>query len=383
MQFLRSERVAAILLAGAAAAGLVIANSPVGAAVIAFRDGHGDTGIPVFDLSPGHWIADGLLALFFLVAAIELRHELTRGELDTARKALAPAVAATGGVVVPALVYLAIVHDPAENVGWPIPTATDIAFALGVLALLGRGLPRRVRAFLLALAVLDDLIAIAIIAAFFTRELQPVPLLIAVPLIAAFGWLSARRRPNAATRGALLVLLGVTVWVLVLSSGVHATIAGVALGLVYASRPAGRVRHALEPWVNGAVLPLFALSASMVVVPHIKEGGISPVLWGVLVALPVGKLVGITLGAALARGMMPASERAASLPLREVLVVATLGGVGFTISLLMAELAFRGDAELVASATLGVLGGSLVALVLGGVTTGLVARRARLSSSTR
>jgi NhaA family Na+:H+ antiporter len=121
----------------------------------------------------------------------------------------------------------------------------------------------------------------------------------------------------------------------------------------------------------------------MVVVPHIKEGGISPVLWGVLVALPVGKLVGITLGATLARGMMPASERAASLPLREVLVVATLGGVGFTISLLMAELAFRGDAELVASATLGVLGGSLVALVLGGVTTGLVARRARLSSSTR
>ncbi len=338
MQFLRSERVAAILLAGAAAAGLVIANSPVGAAVIAFRDGHGDTGIPVFDLSPGHGIADGLLALFFLVAAIELRHELTRGELDTARKALAPAVAA---------------------------------------------LPRRVRAFLLALAVLDDLIAIAIIAAFFTRELQPVPLLIAVPLIAAFGWLSARRRPNAAARGALLVLLGVTVWVLVLSSGVHATIAGVALGLVYASRPAGRVRHALEPWVNGAVLPLFALSASMVVVPHIKEGGISPVLWGVLVALPVGKLVGITLGAALARGMMPASERAASLPLREVLVVATLGGVGFTISLLMAELAFRGDAELVASATLGVLGGSVVALVLGGVTTGLVARRARLSSSTR
>jgi NhaA family Na+:H+ antiporter len=380
MQFLRSERVAAILLAAAAAVGLAIANSPLGPAVIGLRDAHGDTGVPVLDLSPGHWIADGLLALFFLVAAIELRHELTRGELDTPRKALAPAVAATGGVVVPALVYLAIVGDPSYDIGWPIPTATDIAFALGVLALLGRGLPRRVRAFLLALAVLDDLIAIGIIAAFFTRDLAPVPLLIAVPLVAAFGWLSARRRPGAPARAVILVALGLAVWLLVLSSGVHATIAGVALGLVYAPRPAGRARHALEPWVNGAVLPLFALSASMVVIPHVKEGGLSPVFWGIVVALPVGKLVGITLGALLARVMMPTAERSVALPPREVLVVATLGGVGFTISLLMAELAFRGDAELVASATLGVLAGSLIALVLGGVTTAVVARRARLSS---
>jgi NhaA family Na+:H+ antiporter len=383
MHLFRSERVAAILLASAAVVGLVIANSPIGGAVIGFRDAHGDSGMPVFDLSPGHWITDGLLALFFLVAAIELRHELTRGELDTPRKALAPAVAATGGVVVPALVYLALVHDPAGNVGWPIPTATDIAFALGVLALLGRGLPRRVRAFLLALAVLDDLIAIGIIAAFFTRDLAPVPLLLAVPAIAAFGWLSARRRLPAAARVALLVTLGVTAWVLVLSSGVHATVAGVALGLVYAPRPAGRVRHALEPWVNGIVLPLFALSASMVVVPQVKEGGLSPVFWGVAVALPVGKLLGITLGALLARGMMPSSERAVALRFPEVLVVAALGGVGFTISLLMAELAFRGDGELVASATLGVLGGSLAALLIGGVTTALVARRSRLSSSER
>ena len=380
MPILRSERVAAILLAVAAAAGLAIANSPLGPAAIGFRDAHGDTGISLFDLSPGHWIADGLLALFFLVAAIELRHELTRGELDTPRKALAPAVAATGGVVVPALVYLAIVREPADAVGWPIPTATDIAFALGVLALLGRGLPRRVRAFLLALAVLDDLIAIGIIAAFFTRDLAPVPLLLAVPLVAAFGWLSARRRPGSRVRGLLLVLIGVTVWVLVLSSGVHATIAGVVLGLVYAPKPAGRTRHALEPWVNGAVLPLFALSASMVAIPQVKDGALPPVFWGIVVALPVGKLIGITLGALLARLMMPAAERSVALRPREALVVATLGGVGFTISLLMAELAFRGDAELVASATLGVLCGSLVALVLGGVTTAIVARRSRVRS---
>ncbi|TPX04339.1 Na+/H+ antiporter NhaA [Schumannella luteola] len=334
----------------------------------------------VLDLSIGHWIADGLLALFFLVAAIELRHELTHGELDTPRKALAPAVAATGGVIAPALLYLAIVHEPAGNVGWPIPTATDIAFALGVLALLGRGLPRRVRAFLLALAVLDDLIAIAIIAAFFTRDLQPVPLLVAVPLIAAFGWVSARRSLAPAVRVVLLVAIGVAVWALVLSSGIHATIAGVALGLVFSPGPAHRTRHTLEPWVNGVVLPLFALSASMVAIPEVREGGLGGVFWGVLIALPVGKLLGITAGALISRRMMPASERAVALRLPEVLVVATLGGVGFTISLLMAELAFRGETTLVASATLAVLAGSLVAILVGGVTTAVVARRMRVSS---
>ena len=383
MQHFRSERVAAVLLAVAAIAGLVIANSPIGAAVIGVRDAHPDTGFPVLDLSIGHWITDGLLAIFFLVAAIELRHELTHGELDTPRKALAPAVAATGGVVVPALVYLLIVRDPVEANGWPIPTATDIAFALGVLALLGRGLPRRVRAFLLALAVLDDLIAIAIIAVFFTRGLEPVPLLLAVPLIAVFGWLSARRSLPAGLRVVLLLVIGVAVWALILSSGVHATVAGVALGLVFAPGPAGRTRHAVEPWVNGIVLPLFAFSASMVVIPAIGGDGLSAVFWGVLIALPVGKLIGITGGALIARALVPASERAAALRIPEVLVVATLGGIGFTISLLMAELAFRSDRDLVAAATLAVLAGSLIAIIIGGATTAVVARRARLSSSAR
>lgn len=379
MHLFRSERAAAVLLAVAAVAGLAIANSPVGSSVIAVRDAHPHTGFAVFDLSIGHWITDGLLAIFFLVAAIELRHELTHGELDTPRKALAPAIAATGGVIVPALVYLLIVREPAEAVGWPIPTATDIAFALGVLALLGRGLPRRVRAFLLALAVLDDLIAIAIIAAFFTRDLQPIPLLLAVPLIALFGWISARRTMPPALRIALLLILGIATWVLVLNSGVHATIAGVALGLVFATGPAGRTRHAIEPWVNGIVLPLFAFSASMVVIPAVG-GGLGAVFWGVLIALPLGKLVGITAGALIARAAVPASERASALKLPEVLVVATLGGVGFTISLLMAELAFRGDRDLIASATLAVLAGSLIAILIGGATTAVVSRRARLSS---
>ncbi|PZQ92072.1 MAG: sodium:proton antiporter [Leifsonia xyli] len=383
MQLFRSERATAVLLACAAAAGLLLANSPLGATAIGIRDAHPSTGVAVLDLSPGHWIADGLLTLFFLVVAIELRHELTRGELATPRTALAPAIAALGGVVVPALVYLAIVRDPSAGVGWPIPTATDIAFALGVLALLGRGLPRRVRAFLLALAVLDDLIAIAIIAAFFTQDLVPAPLLLAVPIIAAFGWISARRSLPRGVRGTALVVLGITAWVLVYSSGVHPTIAGVALGFVFSPASARPTRHALEPWVNALVLPLFAFSAAMVAIPEVRDGGLGDVFWGVFVALPIGKLVGITAGALIAQRMAPAAERSAALRVPEILVIASLGGVGFTISLLMAELAFRGEPRLVASATLAVLGGSLLALLIGGTTTMLVARRARLSSSER
>src|SRR4051794_15242410 len=273
MTVLRSERVAAILLVLAAALGLIIANSPIGASVIAAMNAHPSTGFPVLDLSPGHWITDGLLAIFFFLAAIELRHELTHGELDSPRKALVPAVAAVGGVVAPALLYLLVVREPGLNDGWPIPTATDIAFALGVLALVGRGLPPRVRAFLLALAVIDDLIAILFIAIFFTEGVAPIPLLLAIPVVLLFGWLSYRMRGQAAPWVAVaLIVLAPTAWVLVLLSGVHPTIAGVALGLIFAPAPALRVRHALEPWTNAVILPVFAFTASLVAFPALSAG---------------------------------------------------------------------------------------------------------------
>ena len=157
MRFLRSERYAAFLLIGAAALGLALANTPWAAALHSVRDLHPLAFGPGLDLSLGHWVTDGLLAVFFFLAAIELRHELTHGELDSPRKALVPALAAVGGVIVPALIFLAIVREPGLSSGWPIPTATDIAFALGVLALAGRGLPPRIRALLLGVAVIDDL----------------------------------------------------------------------------------------------------------------------------------------------------------------------------------------------------------------------------------
>jgi NhaA family Na+:H+ antiporter len=380
MGALRSERLAAILLVLAAALGLILANTAVGPAVFALRDTHLDIPWLGLELSIGHWVTDGLLAIFFFLAAIELRHELTHGELDSPRKALVPAIAAVGGVIVPALIYLLLVRDPALSGGWPIPTATDIAFALGVLALLGRGLPSRVRALLLALAVIDDLIAILLIAFIFTTGLQPIPLLIAVPLVLVFGWLGYRVRSHGRARGAViaaLIVLGLAVWVLVHLSGVHSTIAGVALGLALAPAAARPARHALEPLSNGVILPIFAFTAALVVIPSVGLGSISPVFWGIAVALPVGKLLGITGGALIASRFIPAAERRASLPIGDVLVVAGLGGIGFTVSLLMSELAFRATPEIAADGILGVLAGSVIAAVIGGVLTAVRSARAR------
>lgn len=381
MSFLRSERVAALLLVAAAALGVGLANSPVGNALFGARDSHLDVPWLGLQLTAGHWITEGLLAIFFFLAAIELRHELTHGELDSPRKALVPAIAAVGGVLVPALVYLALVRDPELVNGWPIPTATDIAFALGVLALVGRGLPARVRALLLALAVIDDLIAILLIAVFFTRSLHLVPLLIAVPVVALFGFLSARVRDKAAPLlVGMLIVLGIAAWVLVHLSGIHSTIAGVALGLVMAPSVAGRARRGLEPWSNVVILPLFAFSASLVLIPAVGASGLSPVFWGIVVALPLGKLLGIIGGSMIALRLIPKAERRAAVPIGDVLVVATLGGIGFTVSLLMSELAFPAG-TVGAESTLAVLCGSIAAAIIGAVVTALRARRYRVISS--
>jgi hypothetical protein len=254
-------------------------------------------GIPgFFELSVDHWIKDGLLAIFFFVVAVELQYELTSGELNSARKATQPAIAAAGGILVPIAVLLLFAGGTESASGWPVPTATDIAFALGVLAVFGRGLPPALRVFLLALAILDDIVGIVFIAVLFTSGVNVGMLALAAIGIVAFGILSRQldgraRRPVAVA----LVVVAVLTWAFVYASGVHATIAGVALGLAMAQHPALRARHALEPWVNGLVLPLFAFSAALVVIPAVSPAQLQPAFWGVAVALPVGKLVGISL----------------------------------------------------------------------------------------
>ena len=323
MTLLRSERFAALLLVAAAAVGLILANSPLAAPAKAVEGFYLTIPWLGIDLTVGHWVKDGLLAIFFFIAAIELRHELRHGELNSARKALIPAAAAVGGVIVPALIFLVLVRDPALAQGWPIPTATDIAFALGVLAIVGRGLPPTFRALLLAIAVIDDLIAILIIAVFFTDNLQPIPLLVAVPVVLFFGWLSYRVR--------------------------------------------GRQRG----WVIAALVPI----------PTANLGELSPAFWGVLVALPVGKIIGITAGAVIAASLAERRSRGRQLPLPDVIAVAALGGIGFTVSLLMNELAFEPQPEVADEVTLAVIAGSLIAAIIGGVLTAVRARTHRANAT--
>ena len=387
MNVLRSERFAAALLLVAAVLGLVIANLPFGPAAVDLKNAHLEIPWLGLDLSTGHWVSDGLLAIFFFIVAVELKRELVIGELNSLSKALLPAIAAVGGVVIPAGIFVAFTVGTDTVDGWPIPTATDIAFALGVLAVFGRFLPTRVRVFLLALAVLDDLIAILIIAFFFTTDADLAALGFGVIAITLFGMVSRLMKPRSSwilSRRpqwpimALLIVLGVLAWYFVHQSGVHATIAGVALGLVMARRPAGRAAHALEPWSNGVILPLFAFTAAMVPVPQVSPSELDPAFWGILVGLPVGKIVGITvagiLGGLVAR---PKPGTTTPLTLGDLVVVGALGGIGFTVSLLMNELAFAGIEGVADEGTLAVLLGSGIAIVLSAVFVTIRSRQYR------
>ena len=372
MSLLRSARFPAIVLLLAAALGLIVANSPLAPAVDDAM--HAYLGIPgVFELSVSHWIKDGLLAVFFFVVAVELQFELTNGQLNSARKAMQPAIAAAGGVLVPIAIYLAMAAGSDATAGWPIPTATDIAFALGVLAVFGKGLPPALRVFLLALAILDDIVGIVFIAVLFTSGVDVGALALAAVAVVLFGVLSRMLDTRARVPIALaLVVLAIATWVLVYRSGVHATIAGVVLGLAMAQRPALRVRHELEPWVNVIVLPVFAFSAALVPIPAVPLSQLSPAFWGVLVALPLGKVAGI---AAFGWIALRAGQRGSAPPLAfgDLLAAGALGGIGFTVSLLLSELAFTDAPALRDQATLGVLAGSVISLIL---AAGLVSWRA-------
>lgn len=392
MTFIRSERYAAGFLLLAGVLGLIAANLAFGPALIAAANEHLHTGIFGLDLSAKHWISDGLLAVFFFLIAIELKRELVIGDLNSVGKAALPALAALGGVVVPAGVYLLITRGSGLAAGWPVPTATDIAFALGVLAVFGRGIPTRVRVFLLALAVLDDLVAILIIAFFFTQDPQLQYIGIAAITATLFGVTSRLLKPRAAwVLGrkptwpivAVMTVLGVATWYFTYLSGVHATIAGVILGLVMARIPAGRTHHVLEPYSNAVILPLFAFSAALVAIPQVSLGQLSPAFWGILVALPVGKLVGITLAGSLGSliSRRPSGSKA-GLKLADIVMVACLGGIGFTVSLLMGALAFAGSVEVVDEATLAVLLGSGVAILVSAVVVSVRARQYRRAAGT-
>ena len=381
VDYLRVEQVGGVVLLGAAVLALLVANSPLGDAyddLRSFTFGPEQLGAR---LDVAHWAADGLLALFFFVVGLEVKRELVVGELSDRKAATLPVVAAVGGMVVPAALYLAITlgaGDAEAARGWAVPTATDIAFALGVLAVFGSTAPASLRVFLLSLAVVDDLGAIAIIAVLFTDDLSLPALGGAAALCVLYAVLQRRR----VTTPLLYVPLAAAVWLLVHESGIHATIAGVALGLLTRVRadegethaPADRLEHRLQPWSAGLVVPVFAFTAAGVAVSAdvLSEALRDPAAIGVVVGLVVGKTVGV-LGAA----WLAVRLRLATLPreLRwaDVGGVAVLAGTGFTVSLLIAQLSFddpgRGDVV-----TLAVLVASVVASTLGALA--IRARRA-------
>jgi NhaA family Na+:H+ antiporter len=336
-RFLHDEAAGGVALLVATVVALAWANLDPGSYEEAW---HGD-------LDLRHWVNEGLMALFFFVVGLEVRRELLHGELRGRRTATLPVVAALGGMVVPALLYLAV----AGGRGWGIPMATDIAFAVGVLALLGRRVPAGLKLFLLALAVVDDIGAVLVIALAYSEGIEPVRVLAAVVLLGIAG---ATPRPVPS------VLLAVGAWAALLDSGVHATLAGVAAAFVV---PAGQeVEERIHPWTSFVVVPLFALANAGVEL-DVAAAFDSAVGWGVIVGLVVGKPVGIVLAAAvtvrLRLGQLPAEVR-----WPHVVGAGALAGIGFTVSLFVTGLAFA-DPEVVEAATVAVLAASVVAALAG------------------
>ena len=294
------------------------------------------------------WAADGLLTVFFFVAGLELRRELTSGSLRRPAEAVLPIVAAACGMVVPALVYTAVNVADGDLRGWAVPTATDIAFALAVLAVIGTQLPSALRAFLLTLAVVDDLLAIVLIAVLFTSDLKAVPLVIAAGLVAAYGILQRR----GLRAWWLYVPMGLVAWTLVHESGVHATVVGISFGLLTRSDrrsgedrpPSERVEHLVQPFSATVCVPLFALFAAGIALSadRLHDVFTDPVPLGVVLGLVVGKTAGVFGGTYIAARLTRA-ELNEELAWGDVFGISLLAGMGFTVSLLIGQLAFDGE----------------------------------------
>lgn len=384
------ETTGGALLIGAAFLALLWANSPwrdAYQALSATVVGPAAIGpLPVhLDLSLSTWAADGLLAIFFFVVGVELKQEFVAGSLRNPKEAGVPMIAAVGGMAVPALIYAAVVlglGDPGALRGWAIPTATDIAFAVGVLAIFGRGLPTAIRTFLLTLAVVDDLLAIVVIAIFYTSEIHWLSLLGTLVCVALFLWHVRSRKP----RWFVLLPLAAVAWALMHASGVHATISGVLLGFTVpalamhgeAASRTTQYEHRLKPLSSGIALPVFAFFAAGVsLVDGDGPGAVigQPVVAAIAGGLVLGKLLGVLGTTALITRITPL-RLPDGIGVRDLLPVGLLAGIGFTVSLLISELSF-GDSEHTDGAKIAILGASVLAAILGAISLRWDARRAR------
>ena len=361
-----------LVLGAATIAALLIANSPLGPAYNSVI--HADAEIRLGSIglaqSLEHWINDGLMAIFFLLVGLEIKKEVIEGSLASVRQATLPIAAAIGGFVLPAIFYAALNWGNATAMrGWAIATATDIAFAIGICTMLGRAVPASLKTFLLALAILDDLLAILVIAFFYTDELSHLALLLGGAGVAALILLNLL----GVRRLSPYVLVGVFTWVCVLKSGVHATLAGVATGLaIPLARREGvslleDVEHALKPWVSFVIVPIFAFANAGVSLAGISFSTLTgPIPLGIITGLFAGKQLGV-FGAALATIKLGLAKAPDGASLAQLYGIAILTGVGFTMSLFIGTLAFE-DETVMAQVRLGVL----VASVLAGVVASLV-----------
>lgn len=364
-EFLALESAGGMLLAAAAAAAIACANSPLAAAYAALVDLPVELRAGTFSIAKPLllWVNDGLMAVFFFLVGLELKREAQDGELSRPSQIVLPAAGAVGGMALPAAIYAALNWNDAVSLrGWAIPAATDIAFALGVLSLLGGRVPNGVKIFLLTLAILDDLGAIVVIALFYTEKLSFASLGVAAAALAALAVLNLRNVQRAAP----YLLVGLVLWVSVLKSGVHATLAGVLLAFFIPRRPAQRLERDLHPAVAFGILPVFAFANAGVPLQGVTLSDFAQgVALGIAGGLVAGKLAGVFLASfivvRLGFARLPEGANWAAMA-----GTSALCGIGFTMSLFIAGLAFEGaGGDYVVQTRLGILGGSLAAALLG------------------
>jgi len=368
LRVLRDETFGGSLLLMAGVAAFIIANTAWGDWYNEFRSTKVGIGGLDLELSIAHWAADALLAIFFFVAGLELKHEFTHGSLAQRRQAIVPIVAAISGMVVPALIYVAIARaDAGALEGWAIPVATDIAFALAVLAVAGKGLPLELRAFLLALAVVDDLGAITVIAIFYSDKTDLTFILITVALLALFALLQRTRY----THWFLMLPLALVIWWSTYQSGVHATVAGVVLALLTrlsnddgTPSPAEIAEVRIRPISVAIAVPFFAFTAAGVDLRSLGLDTVGePIALAVIAGLVIGKPLGV-LGATYLLTRFTSARLNANIRWRDLVSIGLLAGIGFTVSLLIAELSFADGSADLAAGKIGILLGSVISAVL-------------------
>lgn len=365
-RFFRSEPAAAVVLLAAAALAMVVANSPLDGAYVDILDAH------LLGLSIQHWINDGMMAVFFLLVGLEIKQEVLDGALSTWRSRALPGIAAVGGMALPALIFLlANARSEAHLEGWALPVATDIAFAIGVLALLGPRVPAALRVLLVGIAIIDDLGAILIIALFYTSTVHMLWLGLAAVAIGALAILN-RRHVYALPP---YIAVGIVLWIAIYQSGIHATLAGVVLAFAIPAKsvsdqhrsPVTTTEHAIDRWVSFLILPLFGFANAGISFAGLERSDVVGSLpLGIALGLFAGKQLGVfgAIWLAVRIGLAP---KPAGVSWRQLHALAVLCGIGFTMSLFIGGLAFAGSPHLMDATKVGVIGGSICSALAGAV----------------